>query len=103
MLNLDIYRPILNFLSSFLGHDTELLLCDTEKILLVCNPQTPTHAVNAALPDMQSSFLTNPECAKLPYTINYRAMTPSQEKLRSATMFIREEGKITGFFTIFSI
>lgn len=100
MIDLNLYEPILNFLASFLGHDTELLLCDTEKILLVFNSQDPSHTVNAPLSDMQKSFLTNPDCKKIPHTVNYRAMTSAQEKLRSATMFIYEEDEIVGFFTI---
>lgn len=100
MLNSDFYIPLMEFLGLYLGQDFELILCDTEKVLQVENPFDSSQVPGAPLGEMQQSFIENPDCQDIPYTINYRALTSSKEKLRSATLFIREKNKLVGLLTI---
>lgn len=100
MLNIDFYRPMIEFLALFLGTETEIMLCDTERILLVENPQDDSHYVNAPLSEMQQALIQNPECKDIPYNINYRTLSGKGEKMRSATMFIREDDVLIGLLTI---
>ena len=100
MLNLKDYIPIMKFLALYLGEDCELILCDTQKVLHIENSFDDSAHPGDPIGEMQQAFINNPKFHKLPYTINYRAMTASREKLRSATLFIKEHEKLTGLLTI---
>ena len=100
MLNVEFYRPVLEFLALYLGEETEIVLCDTEKILLVENAMEKEHRPGAPLSEMQQALIQNPECKNIPYNVNYRTLSGNGDKMRSATMFIRESGKLAGLLTI---
>ncbi|MCI9489380.1 helix-turn-helix domain-containing protein [Lachnospiraceae bacterium 48-42] len=100
MLNIELYRPIMEFLSLFLGTEVEIILCDTQKILHVENSADPNHYPGAPLSEMQQALIKNPECQDIPYNINYRTLSAKGEKMRSATMFIREGDSLSGLLTI---
>ncbi len=100
MINVDLYKPIFEFLALYFGSKTELILCDTEKILLIENASDPSKVIGAPISEMQQALIHNPECTDLPYNINYRTMGKDGAKMRSATMFIRENGKLEGLLTI---
>ena len=100
MLNVEFYRPVLEFLALYLGEETEIVLCDTEKILLVENAMEEEHRPGAPLSEMQQALIQNPECKNIPYNVNYRTLSGNGDKMRSATMFIRESGKLAGLLTI---
>ena len=100
MIDIEYYRPILEFFSIYLGSDTEILLSDTEKILLVENPLDESHYVGAPITEMQQALIQNPECENLPYNINYRTLSRAGEKMRSATMFIRDADRLEGMITV---
>ena len=96
MLNVEFYRPIIEFLSLYLGTDTEIILCDTERILLVENPMNENHRAGAPLSEMQQALIQNPDCQNIPYNINYRTLSSKGDKIRSATLFIRDGETLLG-------
>lgn len=100
MLNIELYRPIMEFLALYLGKDSEIILSDTEKIRLIQNPSHKGHYEGAPLGEMLQAMIHNPECSTMPFNVNYRTLSQSGEKMRSATMFIREEQLLTGLLTI---
>lgn len=101
MLDIERYKPLLHFLSLYLGAKTELLLCDTQKVLYIENPLDGSRTAGMALGEMEQSFIASGHCHDVPYTVNYRAMTPRGERLRSATMFLRDAaGALIGLLTI---
>lgn len=100
MLNVEFYRPIIEFLALFLGTEAEIILCDTEKILLIAHPMDENRYVGAPISEMQQALIQNPECNLLPYNINYRTLSSKGDKMRSATMFIREGDTLLGLLTI---
>lgn len=100
MIDIEYFRPILEFFSIYLGSDTEILLSDTEKILLVENPLDEGHYAGAPITEMQQALIQNPECENLPYNINYRTLSRAGDKMRSATMFIRDGEKLEGLLTV---
>lgn len=100
MKNLEEYKSIMKFLSLYLGHDFELILSDTEQILHIENSFDNSLQAGSPLRDMQKELIHNPDCQSIPYTINYRDMTQSKEKLRSATYFIRDNEELIGLLTI---
>lgn len=100
MLNMEVYRPMMEFLSLFLGPEAEIILCDTEKILHVENSADSNHYAGAPLSEMLQALIHNPQCSDIPYTVNYRTLSDRGEKMRSATMFIRDEDGLAGLLTI---
>lgn len=100
MLNIELYRPIMEFLALYLGKDSEIILSDTEKIRLIQNPSHKGHYEGAPLGEMLQAMIHNPECSTMPFNVNYRTLSQSGEKMRSATMFIREEQLLIGLLTI---
>ena len=94
------YRDIVDFLALYLGLDSEVSLSDTEKILYVKNAFSEDRVPGAPIGEMQKSFVENPQFHNIPSTVNYRALTKSGEKLRSATMFLHEGGALVGLLTI---
>lgn len=94
------YSGIVDFLALYLGGNSEVSLSDTEKILYIKNPLSPDRAAGASIGEMQKSFVGNPQFHNVPSTVNYRALSDSGEKLRSATMFLHESGKLIGLLTI---
>jgi predicted transcriptional regulator YheO len=84
----------------YLGSDSEVSLCDTEKILYIKNAFSDDRTQGAPIGEMQKSFVDNPQFHNVPSTVNYRALTKSGEKLRSATMFLHEGGELVGLLTI---
>lgn len=100
MLNIEFYRPIVHFLAQYLGRDTEILLCDTQKILLAENPMNDDHCPGAPLSEIQQSLVANPEYSQEPYRINYPTLSNTGANVRSATMFIRDGENLAGLLTI---
>lgn len=101
MLNIEFYKPIIEFLALYMGSNTEVSLCDTQKILLIENPMEEDRFIGAPISEMQQALIQNPECQNLPYNINYRTLSKSGEKIRSATLFVREnDGTLIGMLTI---
>ena len=100
MLNIEVYRPIVEFLALFLGSEAEIILADTEKILLIKHPMDDSRYAGAPISEMQRALIQNPKCNTLPYNINYRTLSSKGDKMRSATMFIREGDVLVGLLTI---
>lgn len=101
MLNVEIYQPIIKFFALYLGSNTEILLCDTEKVIYVENPFNSSRIIGMPLGDMEKSFIEKKIYTEINYTINYRSLTANREKLRSATLFIKaENGELMGMITI---
>lgn len=101
MINVEFYKPIIKFFALYLGSNTEILLCDTEKVLYVENPFNNSQRVGMPLGDMEKSFIEKKIYKEIDYTINYRSLTSKHEKLRSATLFIKDKnGELSGMITI---
>ena len=94
------YSGLVDFLALYLGGNSEVSLSDTGKILYMKNPLSPDREAGASMGEMQRSFVNNPQFHDVPSTVNYRALSSSGEKLRSATMFLHENGKLIGLLTI---
>ena len=95
------YKPIIQFFSLFLGSGTEILLCDTERILHSENPFSQKNAAGMPLGDMEQAFINGEHYRGIPCTVNYRSLSDEGEKLRSATMFIKDENdELLGMLTV---
>lgn len=101
MYDFEKIARFLPFLRDAFGPDTEILLCDTERILYAVNPITDRVKPGNKLGDMERSFLEEGTYKTMDSVVNYRALLPSRERLRASTMFLKnEDGSLAGFLTI---
>lgn len=100
MIQTEYYVPLVEFLGLYLGRECEIILCDTEKVLYIENAFDSLQAAGDPLSEIQQTLLQNPEPVHAPYTVNYRTLTASHEKLRSATLFLYEGQRLAGLLTI---
>jgi len=99
MLSINDYIPLVNFLSNFLM--SEVVLFDTEKIVYIEKSLHPSRKPGAPLPDMEALFLKNREYEKSDFSVNYRSLGVNRERLRSATLFLKnDKNAIIGMLTI---
>ncbi|MEZ4509575.1 MAG: PAS domain-containing protein, partial [Eubacteriales bacterium] len=77
------YAGLVDFLALYLGSDSEVSLCDTEKVLYIKNAFYEDRVPGAPIGEMQRSFVADPQFHNIPSTVNYRALTKSGDKLRS--------------------
>ena len=101
MYNFKSLIQLLPFFGAAFSPDTEIVLCDTEQILFAVNPFTERMTPGNPLGDMERSFLEDGTYETRDSVINYRALLPSRERLRSSTYFLKnEDGSLAGFLTI---
>lgn len=100
-MNIANMKTLANFLFVFFGGRSEIVLFDTEKILCVHNPSEEGRVVGAPLGDVESRFLAEKTYKTHDFVANYRSLTKKREKLRSATLFIKDsQGVLRGMLTI---
>lgn len=99
-LNQSIY--MMKFMSEILGPDTELVLYDTEtmKACHVINPLDGEMVVGSEMRSLERSFLENKVYREKEYIVNYRALSKRKNKLKSATLFIKDENGLAGILTV---
>jgi len=95
------YKPILKFFTLYLGENTEIILSDTKKILHIENPLEEGHKIGTPLGDIEKSFVDKKIYEDIEFTINYRSLTQTRKRLRSATFFIKnDDGTLKGMITV---
>lgn len=99
-MDIQFYVPIINFLSLYLGSNSEIILCDMEQILIIKNPSDNKHYLGAPLDEMLRTLLNYAKNNTLPYHMNYHTFSSNGEKRRSATLFIRNKQELEGLLTI---
>ncbi|MDR3167128.1 MAG: helix-turn-helix domain-containing protein [Treponema sp.] len=95
------YLPVMKFLSMVYDMDTEIVLTNMEKIIHVENPLNIHTRPGAPLGEREKFFFRDRSYHNKEYIINYRALSANGDRLRSSTMFIRDDdGKLIGSLTI---
>ena len=100
---LDQYRIVAKFIAKFLGQDAQVILFDTknETILSVENQFDKERNVGDPIRNIERKFLDDKTYERKNYAMNYRAINGENQKLRSATLFIKDENKdLIGMLTI---
>lgn len=95
--------PMMKFMSEILGPDAELVLYDTEtmKAFYVINPLDEEMVAGSGMRSLERSFLENKVYKEKEYIVNYRALSKRRNKLKSATLFIKDEdGGLAGILTV---
>lgn len=100
-MNYKQYLPFLDFFCLYLGKEVEIILYDTKKALWVGNPLDANRKVGMKIGGIEQSFLEAELYKERDHTVNYRSLLPvSRLKLRSATLFIKEENTLMGMITM---
>lgn len=99
-MNVELYAPIVDFLALYLGSNSEIILCDTEKFLMIKNPSTEIYHPGMPLDKTFQTLISHAKSSNLPYHINYRSFSATGEKRRSATLFLGSAKKLEGLLTI---
>lgn len=95
--------PMMKFMSEIMGPDTELVLYDTEtmKASYVIHPLDEEMVAGSNMRSLERSFLENKVYEEKEYIVNYRALSKGKNKLKSATLFLKEEdGSLSGILTV---
>lgn len=101
MYSFERIAAFLPFFSKVLGPETEILLCDTERILYAEHPITDRVRPGNPIGDMERSFLEEGTYKTMDSVVNYRALLPSRERLKASTLFLKnEDGSLAGFLTV---
>lgn len=103
MNNLSSYLPIVKFMSDFLGAEAEVLLCDAEKkqVIYVENPLCSETKIGSEIGDLEQKFIDQNIHKEKDFIGNYRAFSKERKKLRSSTLFIKDDlGELKGLITI---
>lgn len=97
------YKPIVKFLAKFLGKDAQVVLFDTKLETIICveNQFNKERNVGDPIRNIERKFLDEKIYEKKDYAMNYRAFIDENQKLRSATLFIKDENQeLQGMLTI---
>lgn len=94
---------MMKFMSEILGPDTELVLYDTEtmKASYVLHPLDEEMVAGSGMRSLERSFMEKRVYEEEEYIVNYRALSRRKNKLKSATLFIKDEdGSLAGILTV---
>lgn len=100
---LEQYKVIAKFIANFLGKDAQVILFDTktETIVSVENQFGKERNAGDPIRNIERKFLDDKTYENKNYAMNYRAINGENQKLRSATLFIKDENKeLHGMLTI---
>lgn len=100
---LEQYKIVAKFIAKFLGKEAQVILFDTksETILSVENQFDKARNVGDPISNIERKFLDDKTYERKNYAMNYRAIIGENHKLRSATLFIKDDsGELQGMLTI---
>jgi len=100
-MNFAPYETMVRFLSEFFGARAEIALYDASKLISVRNPFDEGRRPGDPLGDIELRFIKDKTYNNGDYVVNYRSLTKTREKLRGATIFLKEKnGDLAGLLTI---
>jgi len=92
---------LVRFLSAFFGARAEIVLFDTSKVISVLNPFEGGRKAGDPLGDVEQRLIKDKTYKTHEFLVNYRSLTRKREKLRSATLFLKDKnGDLAGLLTI---
>lgn len=94
---LERYIPMIKFISEILGPDAEVILYDvhSKSVYAVMNPFDDEMVVGSPMRSLEEGFLNKNIDKEYPYIVNYHALSKSKHKLKSATLFLKNQQKET--------
>jgi len=94
---LEPYGAIVDFLGEAMGDNVEIALHDLtstkQEIVAIANGHISGRGIGAKLSNLSTHYLETKQYLENDYVMNYKTAGPDGKLLRSATYFIKEEGK----------
>ena len=101
---LEAILPLMHFFGEMLGPDAEIILYDVDNrvVYQVLNPMDKEMVPGSEMRSLERSFLDSRIYEKEEFIVNYRALSRSKHKLKSATFFLKNnpEQKLQGMITV---
>ena len=101
---LEPYRVVVSFLGEALGPDYEVVLHDLTSedgtIVAIVNNHISGRTEGAPLSNMALRFIQERMYEKQDYLAGYQGASQAKGRLRSSTMFIKQNGKLIGMLCI---
>ena len=101
---LEPYRTLVSFLGEALGPDYEVVLHDLTSeegtIAAIVNNNISGRTEGAPLSNMALRFIHGKVYEKQPYVAGYQGASQAKGRLRSSTMFIKDNGQLIGMLCI---
>jgi predicted transcriptional regulator YheO len=98
------YVPMVSFVSSLLGPDSEVLLHDvrdlTRSIVAIANGAVSGRSVGGPATDLVLQILKDPELRDRSHITNYRSQSRSGISFKSHTLIIRDGGQLIGMICV---
>lgn len=99
--NIETIITLANMLSKTLGKFMQITVSDTQNYIFAENVIENEAVVGEAISDNERFFLKDPEISQLPFVANYKSLSHNMIKLRSSTLFFKdEEGTIEYLISI---
>lgn len=91
--NVERFLPLTKFIVELMGPDTEVILycVETRQVYHVINPMDDEMFVGSEMRSLERSFLDNRRYEQDDFIVNYRAISKRKNKLKSATLFLRDD------------
>ena len=89
------FLPLTKFISEMMGPDAEVILYDVETRLVyhVINPMDEEMTIGSEMRSLERSFLNDRRYEHDDFIVNYRALSKRKNKLKSATIFLRDDSR----------
>ncbi len=103
MNNINEIKPLLEFLSVFLGTEIEIVLSDAieKKVVFFLNPANKSLKLGQALNPIEDKFISEKTYNDTNSVNNYRSFSTDNNRLRSSTFFIKNDSEVLiGLLTI---
>lgn len=101
---LESLLPLMRFFGEMLGPDAEIILYDVDDrvVYQVLNPMDDEMVPGSEMRSLERSFLDSRIYEKEEFIVNYRALSRSKHKLKSATFFLRNnpQRQLQGMITV---
>ena len=102
--HLEALLPLMRFFAEMLGPSAEVILYDVDDrvVYQVLNPMDEEMVPGSEMRSLERSFLDSRIYEKEEFIVNYRALSRSKHKLKSATFFLKNnpEQKLQGMITV---
>lgn len=100
----ETYLPLVDFLEEILGKNSEIVLHDfsdlDHSVVDIRNGEVSGRSIGAPATDFALRMVREDAHRDKPYLANYVSHSSANKPLRSASLFIREEGRIVGMVCV---
>ena len=101
---LEAILPLMHFFGEMLGPDAEIILYDVDDrvVYQVLNPMDDEMVPGSEMRSLERNFIDSKIYEKEEFIVNYRALSRSRHKLKSATFFLKNnpERQLRGMITV---